>query len=81
MTATKNGSSKALFIDLCEAVNDYAAEHFPEVPRSVEEIEALVLAHSGAIGKAFGIDEDGDALIESAKAKLAVPKDQRTYIN
>lgn len=77
--ATKSG--KHLFVELCEAVNAYAAENAPDVPRSVEEIEAIVFANLSAWGKVVGDDEASAGLFESARRRLSVPADKRTYLN
>jgi hypothetical protein len=79
--AAKNRSGKAVFIELCEAINAYAAEHCPEIPRTVEEIEALALANFSAWGEVVGNKDAAEGLAESARERLAVPAAERTRIN
>ena len=73
-------TGKEAFIDLCEAIDAYAAEHYPEVSRTVEEIEALAFAAYAAAGKVVGNEDAYKGLLASARAKMAVPAAERTVI-
>jgi hypothetical protein len=79
--AAKSRSGKEIFVELCEAIDAYAAEHHSEVPRTVEEIEALAFAAFSAAGEVVGNKDAAEGLAESARKRLAVPVADRTRIN
>jgi hypothetical protein len=74
-----HADAKKLFVDLCHKIDDYARENCPEVPRTVEEIEALAYVSLASFGMAHGgPNTAAEGLVESAKGRLAVPVAERT---
>lgn len=74
-----NRRGKEIFIDICEAVNDYLRENLPDVPRTVEEIEAIVFVQFAAMAEHYDIDEGKarEAFVQNARKRLAVPAAER----
>jgi hypothetical protein len=68
---------REIFINLCRQINDYASEHFPEIKRTVEEIEATAFAALSAAAETVGSSEARNHFELRARERLSVPKDSR----
>ena len=77
----KSHSGKAFFVEVCEKIDAYAAEHYPDVPRTAEEIEAMAFCAFSAWGEVVGNEDAAKGLAESARKRLAVPAAERTRIS
>jgi len=73
-------ASTIIFREVCEAVNAYLAKNLPDVERTVEEIEALVMVQYAAMCEHYEIEGGRECFVKNARSRLAVPVAQRTAV-